>query len=179
MAGPVGDVLVDVNCDDLAGRTDELGQQRGVVPAGADLQDPHPDSDLRLFQHVRVEVQRGHRAERAPVLVPLGDHAGVGVVDLFQVHARSERLPGDLAHRCLDRRRDDRALGDEVVDDLVTQLSSAIRASGLFIRGRVSHRAFLIVVHFDGAGEGGAHRKVVWYFAGPYRSGHPLTRNRE
>jgi hypothetical protein len=63
--GFVGDVLVNVDGHDVAGRAGQLGEEGRVVAGpGADLQDPVTGLDIELLQHRGDDTGRGRRAER-------------------------------------------------------------------------------------------------------------------
>ena len=53
--GPVGDLAVDVDGDDLAVVADDLAEEGGVVAAAADLQDSQAGLDAGLPDHQGLE----------------------------------------------------------------------------------------------------------------------------
>lgn len=106
-AGPCGHLGVDVEGDDVAARGGDLGDNCGVVPGGADFQDPRAGSDAGLGDHAGLEPRAADRGQGDTVGVLLVPH-DVPAVALFQRGAGpGERVPGDRPERGLDLRGGD------------------------------------------------------------------------
>jgi hypothetical protein len=104
-AGPLGHLLVDVDADDTAVRSDDLGQQGGVAPTTTDLQHAHAWTELRLFDHLSLDERRTDRGDGDAVPIRLGRYRVVGVVGgLQRSSVRDEPLPRHLSESVLHGR---------------------------------------------------------------------------
>jgi hypothetical protein len=119
--GTAGHLRVDVHRGHRTGRTDEFGQQGGVVAAGADLQHPVTWPDHRLLQHHRHQRRRRHRTLRHTSGVLFEDHRLIGGIRMFQGRIGGEQMPRHRPDSPLDRVRMNHAPGAEPVNERAAQ----------------------------------------------------------
>ncbi len=135
LAGPVGHLGIDVHADHPARGADDLGEERGVVAAGPDLDHAHPGAEPSLLDHPSLDEGSTDRRDDHVVRGPFDRHRVVGVVGDLQGDALgNEQVPRHGTKRPLHLQGGDHAGHAELVHQRVTDLSRPVRGAG-----RASH----------------------------------------
>ncbi len=112
---------VDVDGDHSAGRSDDVGEEFGVVAAGSHLAHGHAGLQAEAFDHVGLEPGGGHRAGGPTVLVAACHDGEVVVVGRGQLALGGEPVAGHRPQGLLYRGRARPSAGDDPLGHLLTQ----------------------------------------------------------